>query len=255
MLSSKKPNFQHPVAKLSQNPSAAIANSICCIQVPEHHNRASNLQLQLCQWKRPTIDLIQVLHRIVEQGVIFSRLLRGRNKVHTVKDLSRARKLGKNRLIESINLLVNAGKDDALREVLIRMTGSVNVAGIISMFTMANLQLPSCKVGLFFNMSVKAHVLMKLKNCDIPPQDGFSYAGTDNLRSGTLDNDRQDLLKVATKYHGKTTKGLVRITQIPKRAINCLHDVTMLHGCLIPNDQVSLTDQSSQRGVFGDEAE
>src|SRR5258708_28521130 len=167
MLSSKKPNFQHPVAKLSQNPSAAIANSICCIQVPEHHNRASNLQLQLCQWKQPAIDLIQVLHRIVEQRIILSRLLRGRNEVHIVKNLSRARKLGKNRLIESINLLVNARKDDALREVPIRMTGNVNarvdgvdegihrvlctvkvvwkgdVAGIISVFPQDNLPHPT----------------------------------------------------------------------------------------------------------------
>src|SRR5712691_1420972 len=223
MLSSKKPNFQHPVAKLSQNPSAVIANSICCIQVPEHHNRASNLQLQLCQWKRPAIDLIQVLHRIVEQGVIISRLLRGRNEVHTVKNLSRARKLGKNRLIELINLLVNVRKDDALREVLIRMTGNVNarvdgvnegihrvfcivkvvrkgdVARIVSVFATVNLQLPPCKVGLFFKIGVKTHVLMKVKDCDLPSKDGISYNSLHNLSSGTLENDRQDLLKVATK--------------------------------------------------------
>jgi len=74
------------------------------------------------------------------------------------------------------------------------------------------------------------------------------------LRSGTLENDRQDLLKVTTKDNGKTTKGLVRIVQIFERVVNSLHDVMMQHGCFIPNDQVSLTDQRSQRGVFGDGA-
>src|SRR5713101_1934155 len=260
MLSSKKLNFQNPVSVLSQNSSAAIANSICCIQVLEDHNRTSNLKFQLCQWKCPRVDLIQVLHRIVEQRIIFSSLLRGWNKVNTVKHLSSTRKLGKNRLIELIDLLVDAGKNDALREVLIRSKGNVNVRiddvneRIHRVFCTANLQLPPCKVGLFFKISVKTHVLTKVKNCDLPPKDGFFYAGPYNLRSGTLENDRQDLLKVTTKDNGKTTKGLVRIAQIFERAVNSLHDVTMQHGCFIPNDQVSLTDQSSQRGVFGDGA-
>jgi len=195
-----------------------------------------------------------------------------------VKHSSSTRKLGKNRLIELIDLLVDAGKNDALREVLIRSKGNVNVRiddvnerihrvfrtvkvvregdveRIISVFTTANLQLPPCKVGLFFKISVKTHVLTKVKNCDLPPKDGFFYAGPYNLRSRTLENDRQDLLKVTTKDNGKTIKGLVRIAQIFERAVNSLHDVTMQHGCFIPNDQVSLTDQSSQRGVFGDGA-
>jgi hypothetical protein len=48
-----------------------------------------------------------------------------------------------------------------------------DVAGIISVFTMANLQLPTCKVGLLFKKGVKTHVLMKLRNCDVPPQDAY----------------------------------------------------------------------------------
>src|SRR5258707_15236839 len=127
MLSSKKLHFQNPVAKSSQNSSAAIANSICCIQVLENHDRTSNLEFQLCQWKCPRVDLIQVLHRIVKQWIIFFSLLRGWNKVNTVKHLSSTRKLGKNRLIELIDLLIDAEKNDTLREVLIRLTRNLNV--------------------------------------------------------------------------------------------------------------------------------
>src|SRR5713101_9841554 len=182
MLSSKKLNFQNPVSVLSQNSSAAIANSICCIQVLEDHNRTSNLKFQLCQWKCPRVDLIQVLHRIVEQRIIFFSLLRGWNKVNTVKHLSSTRKLGKNCLIELIDLLVDAGKNDALREVMIGLKGNVNVRiddvnerihrvfrtvkvvregdveRIISVFTTANLQLPPCKVGLFIAYSPSLHL-------------------------------------------------------------------------------------------------
>src|ERR1700733_4064672 len=149
------------------------------------------------------------------------------------------------------------GVNEGIHRVLwtAKVVWEEDVAGIISVFTMANLQLPPCKVGLFFKESVKTHVLMKLKNRDVPPQNRPPHTGSHNLCSGTLENDRQDLLKVATKNNGKTTKGLLRVAQIPKGAISCLHDVTMLHGCLIPNDQVSLTDQSSQVGVFGDGAE
>src|ERR1700733_11312261 len=110
MLSSNKPHFQHPVAVSCQESSAAIANSICCIQVLKNHHRTSNLQLKLCQWKCPTVDLIQVLHRIVEQWIIPSCLLRGWNKVDAVKDLTRARKFPKNSHIETIALLVQAWK-------------------------------------------------------------------------------------------------------------------------------------------------
>ena len=39
--------------------------------------------------------------------------------------------------------------------------------------------------------------------------------------------------------------------QVPEGAIHCLHDVAMLHGSLIPNDQVSLGNQPCQLGVLG----
>jgi hypothetical protein len=113
-----------------------------------------------------------------------------------------------------------------------------DIVGFISVFTMANLQLPSCKVDLFFNMNVKTHVLMKVKNCNMVPQDRPFNRSSHNLSPGTFENNWQDLLKVTTKNNGKTTKGLFRVVQLPKGAINCLHNMSMLHGSLIPNDQV-----------------
>jgi len=88
----------------------------------------------------------------------------------------------------------------------------------------------------------------------MPPKGGFAHTGSYNLCSRTLKNNWQDLLKVFTKDNSKATKGPVRVAQIPKGAINCLHNMSVLHGCLIPNDQVSLIDQSSQLGVYVDGA-
>src|ERR1700733_16049545 len=123
------------------------------------------------------------------------------------------------------------GVNEGIHRVLwtAKVVWEEDVAGIISVFTMANLQLPPCKVGLFFEKGVETHVLMKLKNSDVPPQDGPLHTGSHNLSSGTLKDDWQDLLKVATKNNVKTTKGLLRVAQIPKGATNCVHDVTMLH--------------------------
>jgi hypothetical protein len=94
---------------------------------------------------------------------------------------------------------------------------------------MAHLKLPPCKVGLSFNMGILLHVLMKPKNCDEPPQHRSLQTGTHNLSSETLENDRQDLLKIPTKNNDKTTKGLIRVTQISKSAIHYLYNVLMLN--------------------------
>jgi hypothetical protein len=87
-----------------------------------------------------------------------------------------------------------------------------DVAGIISVLTMAHFKLPPCKVGLLFKIGVETHVLMKVKNCDVPPKDRPLYTGSHNLSPGTLKDDWQDLLKVPTKDNSETTKGLVRVT-------------------------------------------
>jgi hypothetical protein len=96
---------------------------------------------------------------------------------------------------------------------------------------------------------------MKAKNYDMAPKVRPLHTGTHNLSPGTLEDDWQNLLKVPTKDNSETTKGSEIVAQIPERAIHCLHDVFMLHGCLIPNDQVSTTNQISQLGGFGDVAE
>ena len=115
-----------------------------------------------------------------------------------------------------------------------------NVALFICVLTMADIKLPLCKVGLFFNSRVETHVLAKMKYCKGPPQEGFLHAATHNLSPGSLDNDRKDLLEVPTKNNRKSTKWLVRVPQVSEGAINCLHDMLVLHWSLIPNHQVSL---------------
>ena len=116
------------------------------------------------------------------------------------------------------------------------------INGVIPNLSMSNLQLLSCKVGLFFNISVKLHVLLKVKNCNVALEDGPLYTGSHNLSSGTLENHWQDLLKVPSKNNGKSTKRPVTVVQVSKRAINSLYDMVMLHGCFIPNNQVSIID-------------
>src|SRR5712672_1323708 len=115
--------------------------------------------------------------------------------------------------IELIHLLVHAGENDTLREVLIRMVGNVDaridgineevnrvlctakviwkrdVEQVISVLAMSHFQLPPGKVGLFFNLDIKTYVLVKLKDRDVWPKDRFDHTGPYNLSSGTLEND------------------------------------------------------------------
>jgi hypothetical protein len=91
---------------------------------------------------------------------------------------------------------------------------------------------------------------MKVKKFDMVPQEGPFDAGSHNCSSGTFKNDWEDLLKVSTKNNSNTTKGLIRATQVLKGLMNCLYNMTMLHGCLIPYNQVCLTDQIRQVSVL-----
>src|SRR5260370_7435470 len=178
LLSSKKASLQDPVGISGQDPPASIANSICSIQVLQHHNRTTLLDLQLCKGKGPTVDLIQVLHRIVEHWVIFSCLLRLRKEVHTGKELNSTRKLGKNRLIKLLYPFVHAGKDNVLRQQLISMgtkmdirINAVNerintlvctvkvmrkgdIEGVIIVLPFSNFQFPASNVSLLFTLTV-----------------------------------------------------------------------------------------------------
>ncbi len=44
-----------------------------------------------------------------------------------------------------------------------------DIEGVISVFPFSNFQLLACKVGLLFKVSVEPHVLVKVKNSDVPP--------------------------------------------------------------------------------------
>ena len=57
------------------------------------------------------------------------------------------------------------------------------------MLAMANLKLPLCKVGLCFNIGIETHILVKVKNCDIPPKEGSLHTGAYHLSSTTLKDD------------------------------------------------------------------
>src|SRR5260370_10251625 len=194
LFSSKKAHLQDPVGISGQDPPASIANSICSIQVLQHHDRTTLLDLQLCKGKGPTVDLIQVLHRIVEHWVIFSCLLRLRKQVHTRKELNSTRKLGKNRLIDLLYPFVHAGMDTLLRKELIRMGTKMDIGidgvneritrvvctvkvirkgdieRVISELPFSTFHLPDSKVGLLFKVSDVWYVLAKLKHSDVTPQ-------------------------------------------------------------------------------------
>ena len=84
--------------------------------------------------------------------------------------------------------------DDVKKEVYsvlwaVKVIWKNDVAGIISVLTMAHFQLPPCKVGLFYNLGVETHVLMKVKNCNVPPKDEPLHTDTHNLSPETLKND------------------------------------------------------------------
>ena len=126
-----------------------------------------------------------------------------------------------------------------------------DVAILICMQALPHLKLPPCKVGLRFHSSVQAHVQVKVKDSDRPPQERPLHAGSHNLWPGTLEDNRKDLLKVSTKDNAKTTKWLVlTVPQIFKSGVNCPHNVLVLHGCLIPDDQVSFANQLCQVRLF-----
>src|ERR1700723_136903 len=110
------------------------------------------------------------------------------------------------------------------------------------MTTLSNLQLPLCKVALLKILCVQTHVDFKMKDLDVLPENRALERSTNNLRSRTLFNDRQDLVKVASKNHRNTTKGFIRLQNIFQSAVVSFMEMTMLHECLIPNDQSSVLE-------------
>src|ERR1700761_4983803 len=80
MFPSKKLDLQHSVPPASQDASALIAHPTCSIQIPKYHHRAPNLQLQFGKSKPRAVYLIEILNWVVEQGILFTTLLRVRMK-------------------------------------------------------------------------------------------------------------------------------------------------------------------------------
>jgi len=92
MVSCDKLNLHHPMGVSSQDTPAPIAYPICCIQVFKDNHRTAQLDLQFGERHPTTVDIIQVLHRIVKHGIIPPILFRSRNGVCTVKELDMPRK-------------------------------------------------------------------------------------------------------------------------------------------------------------------
>ena len=95
-----------------------------------------------------------------------------------------------------------------------------------------------------------------MKDFNGSPEERVLDARCYSLASGTLDDNRQDLPKVPTKDNTKTTKRLFRVVKdVSESVIHCLHVMVMLHRGLIPNDQVSHTNQLCQLRGFRDTAD
>ena len=112
------------------------------------------------------------------------------------------------------------------------MIRKIDIATFICMTTLANLQLPFCKVWLLKINSVQTHVDVKMKDLDVLPENRALQRSTNDLRSRTLLNNRQDLVKVTSEYHWDTTKGLIRFQNVFQSAVDSLMYMTMLHECL-----------------------
>jgi len=67
------------------------------------------------------------------------------------------------------------------------------------MHALADIQLPPCKVSLWLDVGVEAHILMEVKDSNRVPEDRALYVGTHNLSPQSSDNNRKGLLEVATK--------------------------------------------------------
>src|SRR6202023_478730 len=123
--------------------------------------------------------------------------------------------------------------------------GKVDCSICSGVTTVTDIQLPLSKGTFLVQTNVEAHVLLEMQNGDRRPKMGALHAGIDNVWPGSLDDDRKDLLKVSTKDNRKATKGSIGVANIPEGAVDSLMKVTMLHGCLIPNDQISIANEIS----------
>src|SRR5690348_2149937 len=109
---------------------------------------------------------------------------------------------------------------------------------------MANIQLPLCKLLLLLSLA-KAHIDSKGQDGEDIPENRSLKAGSNNLRPGALNDNRQCLLEVSSKDHSESTKRPMTMTDILQGPISCFKDMTMLHGHFIPDDHISCTQKLS----------
>jgi hypothetical protein len=180
-----------------------------------------------------------------------------------VKDLLLARKLVKNMVVQIVDIIVLACKNDTFWKVFIRVLKGiidsrinsinegwdsvfkalevirkVDVGALVSMTTLFNLQLPLCKVALLRVVGVQLHVDFEVEDLDVSPKNGTLQWSTHNLRTCAPLDDWQNLVKVTSKNDTDATEWLIRVVDITKCSIDWLMQVTVLHKGLIPNDQV-----------------
>ena len=113
---------------------------------------------------------------------------------------------------------VNEGSDSVLRTF--EMIRKLDIGTFICIMTLANLQLPLCKVALLKIIGVQTHVDLEMKNFDMLPENRALQGSANNLSSRTFLNDRQDLVKIASKNHRHTPKKLVRFQNVFQSVVN-----------------------------------
>src|SRR4030095_1739434 len=245
MITTQKFDLQYPVGHASHNASGSIANTLSRIQVAQNHHWTAHLECELRERKARSIDAVEELHWIQNSLSLISSRTKG---VCTVKDLGLSRKLGKNLLVDSVNIFIACSEQHPLREVGVWWIGKMfnarvnslhqrvqgvlctfevlrqsDVAIIVSVFAITNIQLPLCKIALC-RVLTRTHVDCELENGKLFPDHRALQTGTHNLRSGCFDNDRQSLSKISTKNNGETTKEFVGVANVLEGSVHCLYN-------------------------------
>src|ERR1700724_210128 len=274
IVSSNKADLDDVTTNLSDDASASIANTFSSIDIAKNHDRTTQLELELGQRKPGAVDRVEILDRIHQLSLARVWVV-VEQRVGTVECGLFSRKAVENVLVDFVDIAVAAGENGTTGEVLtirkwvlinaridvvdesgkgifrqLKVEGKLDCPICCSVMTMTNIQPPLSKGMFFVQTDIEAHVLCEMQNLDRRPQSGALHAGIHNIWAGSLDDDRKDLLKVATKDNTKAAKGSIGVANVPEGAVDSLMKVTMLHGCLIPNDQISIANEISDiRGL------
>jgi hypothetical protein len=134
------------------------------------------------------------------------------------------------------------GINEAINRVLIKAhVGRERDGRILRAST--HLQQPQRK-GMTVRSGVKTHVLSEVEDGGGLPEMRAGDGSTDDLLSGSLGNNREDLAKVTTKDNSDASKRTVRLQEVLEGAIKSLNGMTMLHGSFIPDDDGSLLQET-----------